>query len=248
MNINYPRYFPLGLDIQLERVFLDPAQHNRTDRLFGQIASCRDEEIIAHFPYGTKQTQNAYPFFPGMPFVIHADYHGLGVRAAVTFEAQLASSLILLKPSDNLSFYYKKNRQPFALDLWHGCLRENGSLLKMLRQWRRHVDRFQVEGDPSAITRFVKWSVKLGEDSINLDLQAPVRISELALVYLALDDKKPLICILAEVVSAEAPDATGRQQSELHFINILQEDRLRIERLLRDRRKQAATQENPAQG
>jgi hypothetical protein len=183
VNINYPRYFPLGLSLQLERVFLDPAQQNRSDRMFGQVASCRGEELIVHFPYNAGQTKTAYPFFPGMPFVIHADYHGLGVRSAVSFEAQLSPSLILLKPADDLSFYYRNNRQPFTLELWHGCLREDGTLLKMLRQWRRHVDRFQVEGDPSAITPFVKWTVELGEDSIHLDLQSPVRISELALIY-----------------------------------------------------------------
>ena len=55
--------------------------------------------------------------------------------------------------------------------------------------WRRHVDRFQVEDDPSAVTPFVKWRVALTEDSIHLNLEAPVRTSELALIYLAPDAK-----------------------------------------------------------
>ncbi len=230
----YPQYFKLGQGISLKRVFLDPAKQNQTDILSGQIASCDSSSFIIHFPHNANESHATYPFFPGMPFTIHSEYHGLGIQVSVSFEERLTAGLIRLVPAGDLNFYYTREHPRAALQLWLGCQRENESLLTMRRQWRRHVNRFQSESAPSSVNTYAKQKIELGDDGINLELDAPVKVPELSLVYLALNDGKPLICALAEVVWAEPTKKDKKQRAGLHFINILDDDRKRIQRYIKD--------------
>ena len=229
----YPRYFKLGQSISLERVFLDPGNQNQCDRLSAQVASCDDAGFVVHFPYGTRHESAGYPFFPGMPFNLHSEYHGLGIRTGVSFEEMIADGLIRLQPVGGLEFYYLKELPRISIITWIGIDRRGDSLLSMRRRWRRQSQSLGVGEERGARTPFAKATIELGEDGLILSLDTPASTSELMILHLALNDGKPVICILGEIVRVEEAEGEG-QRATLHFINILEEDQLRIKRYLKN--------------
>lgn len=237
LQIDYPRYFRLGQPIQLERVFLDAALQDRNDRLSGQIARCDGDTFVVHFPYDNSQERQDYPFFPGMPFVLHGDYHGLGVAVPVFFEQRLAAGLVLLSASGALQFYYRHSQPRLPTEIWHGVQRLGGTLLPNLRLWRRQVERVHLSAPQLALPPFVRRVVTLDAEGIELEVDEPSELGNLSLVYLALDDRNPLIVALAEVVRVDVAATGESRQAGLHFINILDGDRRRIDRLVRDLRR-----------
>ena len=83
----------------------------------------------------------------------------------------------------------------------------------------------------------------IGAGGMGLAVPAPLREGEKFLLFLALDDDKPLICSVAEAVWGATVDGAGMQQAGLQFRNLLENDRCRIElyvrRMLRTRASEA---------
>jgi c-di-GMP-binding flagellar brake protein YcgR len=112
-----------------------------------------------------------------------------------------------------------------------GCQR-GGSLRTLRRQWQKW------SADPAglpaeALPPFSLQALSVGGGGLGLGLPAPVKSGECLLVFLALDDDQPLVVALGEVVWVGPARADGLLNSGLHFLNLLDRDRQRIELYVR---------------
>ena len=79
--------------------------------------------------------------------------------------------------------------------------------------------------------------VNLSAGGIRLSLKGPVQSSELFLILLDPGDKKLPICALCEVAWTGNPDQHELVPVGLRFVNILQDDRKRIDNYVREQLK-----------
>jgi hypothetical protein len=82
------------------------------------------------------------------------------------------------------------------------------------------------------LTTFEKYPVNLAGGGIRLPLRAPIKNADLFLVFLSLGDKGGIICALAEVIWVGKPDVDGNQPGGLRFLNILESDQARIDKVV----------------
>jgi c-di-GMP-binding flagellar brake protein YcgR len=84
------------------------------------------------------------------------------------------------------------------------------------------------------LAEFQKHPINLAAGGIRLPLKTPVVAAELALMFLSLGDQQGIICAMAEVVWTGRPAADGMQPTGLRFLNILEHDQQRIDRVVGD--------------
>jgi hypothetical protein len=67
---------------------------------------------------------------------------------------------------------------------------------------------------------------------MRLPLRAPIKVADLFLIFLSIGDKGGIICALAEVIWAGKPQPDGTQPGGLRFLNILQQEQGRIDKVV----------------
>lgn len=227
----YPKYFVEGQDVLLRRINLTPGA-SQWDSLSGKLMQCSETSFDVELPYGDDETER-YPFLPGMPFQVLSDYMGLGLSFTGTFEDYIKTDSIRLQPEGDLEFYFQRQHQRTRLSLWVGYQRSTRSLRSLRQAWKRNVEALSTSGHTSELPPVMRQSISLGGGGLQLYLPAPVAIPELFLVFFDLGDKGPMICVLCETVWVDPPDENRGQKTGLKFLNILDSDRNRIIRLVR---------------
>jgi hypothetical protein len=227
----YARYFNEGQKVVLRRISPWP-DSSHLDSLSGALADCSEDFLDICLPYTVDATE-VYPFFPGMPFQVLSDWFGLGLRCTGLFEQVIGSDRIRLKLQGDLEFFFRRQHQRTPVELWISYQRGTQSLRTVRRTWKRHIEILQSGRSVTELPPVLRQAFSLGGGGLQLYLPAPVVIPELFLIYLALDDKGPLVCAICETVWVDPPDSLGGQLAGLQFLNILDADRDRIIRLVR---------------
>jgi c-di-GMP-binding flagellar brake protein YcgR len=107
------------------------------------------------------------------------------------------------------------------------------------------MDQMRAAGDESLgqllagvsaakLTEFQKYPINLAGGGMRLPVKAPVRIAELFLVFLSIGDKGGIVCAMTEVIWTGNPEADGTQMAGLRFLNILENDQKRIDKVVNE--------------
>ena len=228
--MSYGRYFPTGQKTFIQRV-LDKSERAALDTLTGYVTGTGPNHVDLSLPYGSDAAE-VYPFEPGMRFELLCDNKGMGLKLQASFLERTSSRDIRLQFEGNLEFISRRQYRRVDVTAWVGIKRGDGNLAEMRAAWEENVKKLEDGVSAAELTEFQKYPVNLAGGGMRLPLRAPIKTADLFLVFLSIGDKGGIICALAEVIWADKPQPSGTQAGGLRFLNILQNDQARIDKVV----------------
>ncbi|MHB8707676.1 MAG: PilZ domain-containing protein [Desulfuromonadales bacterium] len=228
--MSYGRYFPTGQKTFLKRVFAEGEQI-ALDTITGYVTGTGANHVDFSLPYGS-DAANDYPFEPGMRFELLCDNKGMGLRLQASFQERRSSCDIRLQFEGNLEFISRRQYRRVDVTAWVGVKRGSGHLSEMRKAWEENLQQLQAGVSAAKLTEFQKYPINLAGGGLRLPVKAPVKIAELFLVFLSIGDKGGIICAMAEVIWAGSAESDGTQPAGLRFLNILENDQVRIDKVV----------------
>ncbi len=200
----------------------------RFEALTVYLKSQGPDHLELALPYQTQEGES-YPFTSEMTFELFADAMGVGIRLTASFQSAFSPNLIRVKHNRDLQLIRRRSFRRRDATVGLGYTKGRGALRTFREQWEKNV-RILTSGRPlNKVLDFPRSRVNLSAGGIRLSIKAPVEIADLCLLLIDLHDSKTPICALGEVVWLAGEGTDGRHQAGLQFINILEEDRKRID-------------------
>lgn len=229
--MNVGKYFKSGQKILLRPLAPD-------DRAGG------DESLTVYFrdfsrgafelelPYRLQQGEDD-PFAAGLALELLSDAFGVGIRATGRYLDSPAPHLIRVESTAELAIFQRRIKPRADLKLGLRFSRGLGKLRTFREQWRRNVQILAEGKDFSRLGPAPRCAVNLSASGIRFQVKAPVEPAELFLLLLEPAVDEAPICALAEVVWT-GPVRGTQVDVGMRFINILDNDQKRIDRLIKE--------------
>jgi c-di-GMP-binding flagellar brake protein YcgR len=230
--MSYGRYFPTGQKTFIQRVF-DKTERAALDTITGYVTGTGANHVDLSLPYGSDAAE-VYPFEPGMRFELLCDNKGMGLKLQASFRERTNSRDIRLQFEGNLEFISRRQYRRVDVTAWVGLKRTAGNLAEMRKAWEENLKLLQEGVSAAKLTEFQKYPINLAGGGLRLPVKAPVKTAELFLVFLSIGDKGGIICAMAEVIWIGNPEADGTQSAGLRFLNILEHDQERIDKVVNE--------------
>lgn len=230
--MSYGRYFSTGQKTFIKRVFAKDRQV-ALDTITGYVTGTGANHVDFSLPYGS-DAANDYPFEPGMLFELLCDNKGMGLRLQASFQERLSSRDIRMRFEGNLEFISRRQYRRVDVTAWIGLKCGDGHLADMRNAWSENLKQLQAGVSAAKLTEFQKYPINLAGGGIRLPVKAPVKTAELFLVFLSIGDKGGIICAMAEVIWAGRPEPDGSQPAGMRFLNILDSDQARIDKVVNE--------------
>ncbi len=224
--MKFQRYFKSGQQLLL-RVLNKTRQDGRTELISASVVASESDTLILTLPYG-EDAENQYPFEAGHEFEITTDALGLGVRAKGRFFKKIGTSRFALKLDPELEMFQRRISQRYDCSLGIRFSRAAKTLRTMRGIWEKNIEVLSSPEAPLVFDGFRKTRVNISSGGIRLTIKPPANQGELCLILIALDDGKPPVCTIAEIVWTCMQDETA-MTAGMRFINILCDDQQRIE-------------------
>jgi hypothetical protein len=189
--------------------------------------------IDLSIPYGASQEER-YPFDPQTGYEILSDSMGVGVRLTGHFEKYLKGNVIRVRHNNDLQLIHRRveDRRQIVLEL--GYTKGKGKLKSFRQQWEKNVKILENASDLSKLPKFPQVNVNISMTGVGFKIKTPIEIADLCLLFINLGDGKPPVCTMTEVVWREEEEEDGRCMTGFQFLNILESDRKRIKRFVRN--------------
>ena len=203
------------------------------DTITGYVTGSGANHVDFALPYGS-DAADSYPFETGMLFELLCDNKGMGLRLHASFLERLSSRDIRLQFEGNLEFISRRQFRRVDVTAWVGITRGTGNLAEMRAAWEDNLRQLQEGVSAAKLTEFQKYPINLAGGGMRLPVKAPVNIADLLIVFLSIGDKGGIICALCEVIWAgKADPASTTQPAGLRFLNILESDQGRIDKVVK---------------
>ncbi|MCW8859790.1 MAG: PilZ domain-containing protein [Deltaproteobacteria bacterium] len=223
--MKYQRYFKPTQQLLL-KVNNDLHQDGRTELMTAFVTSCKEETLIVSLPYGANAVEQ-YPFREGLPVEISTESMGMGIKTTGSFDKKVDGSQFALTLNSELQMFQRRISQRFDCQLGIRFSRAAKTLQTMREIWERNLEVLYSPEAPLIFDGFKSSRVNISSGGLRLSIKPPANQAELCLVLINLEDGKPPICAIAEVVwiCMQDDDAVT---AGMRFINILGDDQQRI--------------------
>lgn len=224
----YTRYFSPGQKILL--------RFARTDQLPHRIEAVSTRMIS--YDNGCFQLALLQPWQSGESLFgqqnnleLVSERHGMGLKSTATFNGLTDGKLIHLHANNDLTLFRPrpKPRIDTHIGLRHFSTKTGFSYF--YKKWLQAVDKFNNPSTALNEPILPLGPVNLSGTGIRMALNAPVTKHDLVLMILELHPDETPICTLGEVIWS-SPKTSQNLFAGLRFLNILQKDQERIERLI----------------
>jgi hypothetical protein len=172
-----------------------------------------------------------------MHFSLLAEAFGLGIQMTGDFVGIVGNGVIRIRPHGNMEVFSRREYPRVEVSTGVHCMRGKWTLRTGRSRWHAAVKTIEQDSGVSAQRHLVRLPVNLSAGGIRLSLKGPVQSSELCLVLIDPADKQLPICALCEVAWTGNPDEHELLPVGLRFVNILQDDRKRIDSYVREQLK-----------
>ena len=223
--MRFATYFELNQEMLLRR-FATAKQDSRVESCRATLAS-RDGSVFTL----TLRSVDSGPKFSSGDFVeLHSDRFELGVRlTGICLDC--TDRQLRFEAHDDLELYYRRQFWRITLPVWHGMMRADQSSTPLYEVWEKaQILRDDNDLDPSIHVEIVRQPLNLSAGGVRMELQTPVKLKDNCLLYLCLDDGKPTVCALCEIVWIESGESDATHMCGLRFSNLLEGDLKRIDR------------------
>lgn len=224
--MNYQRYFKPGQQLLLKALH-DTKQICYTELMSVSIVSLEGDLLLLSLPYGADAVDQ-YPFTEGLLFEITAQAMGLEVRTTGSFQRRFDGNQFTLQLNSDLQICQCRFTQRYDCKLGIRFSRTAKTLQTMRKIWGKNIEVLHSPEAPLIFEGFKSCPVNISSGGIRFSIKPPGNQGELCLILINLEDRKPPICTIAEVVwtciQNESTVTVGTR-----FINILSEDQQRID-------------------
>ncbi len=224
--MNYQRYFKSGQQLLLKALH-DTEQNNYTELMSVFVVSVEADSLVLSLPYGADAV-NQYPFKEGLLFEITTEAMGLGVKTTGTFKKKIDGNQFSLQLNPDLQMFQRRISQRFDCKLGVRFSRAAKTLQTMREIWEKNIEVLHSPEAPIIFDGFKSCQINISSGGIRFSIKPPGNQGELCLVLVNLEDGKPPVCAIAEVVWVCMQDESA-VTAGMRFINILSEDQQRID-------------------
>ncbi len=227
--MNYQRYFKSGQQLLL-KVQNEAEQQKRTELMTVFVVSLEEDSLVVSLPYG-EDAVDQYPFSDGLSFEISTEAMGLGVRTTGSFEKKIDGDQFALKLNPDLEMFQRRISQRFDCQLGIRFSRAAKTLETMREIWEKNIEVLHSPEVPLVFDGFKSCRVNISSGGIRFSVKPPADQGELCLILINLEDGNPPVCAITEVVWLCMQDESA-VTAGMRFINILNEDQLRIDHFI----------------
>ncbi len=227
--MNYQRYFKPGQQLLLKALH-DTENNGRTELMSVFIVSLEEDSLILSLPYGADAVDQ-YPFSKGLLFEISTEAMGLGIRTTGTFEKKINGNQFTMKLDPDLQMFQRRISERFDCQLGIRFSRAAETLKTMREIWEKNIEVLHSPEAPLIFDGFKSCQVNISSGGIRFSIKPPGDQGELCLILVNLEDGKPPVCAIAEVVWVCMQDESA-VTAGMRFINILSEDQQRIDNFI----------------
>ncbi|MCD6581902.1 MAG: PilZ domain-containing protein [Desulfuromusa sp.] len=232
--MDYQRYFKSGQQLLL-KAQNETTQDGRTELMTVFVVSLEEDSLVLSLPYGANAVDQ-YPFSEGLSFEISTEALGLGVRTTGNFEKKIDGNQFTLKLNPDLEMFQRRISQRFDCELGIRFSRAAKTLQTMREIWEKNIEVLYSPEAPLVFDGFKSYRVNISSGGIRFSIKPPADQGELCLVLINLEDGKPPVCAIAEVVWVCMQDETV-VTAGMRFINILSADQHRIDNFISKNKK-----------
>ena len=227
--MNYQRYFKSDQQLLL-KIQNDTEHSERTELITVFVVSLDGEFLLLSLPYGADAVEQ-YPFSEKLSFEITTESMGLGVRATGCFEKKVDGNKFIIKLNSDLEMFQRRISKRFDCQLGVRFSRIAKTLQTMREIWEKNLKVLYSPEAPLVFDGFKSYRVNISSGGMRFSIKPPADQGELCLILINLDDGKPPVCAIAEVVWVCMQDESA-VTAGMRFINILSEDQHRIDNFI----------------
>lgn len=204
----------------------------KVDALTCYLVLQGNDYIDLKIPYGASK-EECYPFDPEKRFEILSDSMGVGIRLTGHYEKHIKDDVVRIRHNNDLQLIHRRveDRREAVLEI--GYTKGRGRHRTFRQQWEKNIKILEQTEDLSKLPRFPKVKVNISMTGVGFMIKAPVSVADLCLLYINLDDGKPPVCTMTEVVWCSNDESDGRCMAGFQYLNILEADRKRIHKFVK---------------
>jgi hypothetical protein len=225
--VKFETYFVLNQEVLIRR-FATARDGSRIESCRARFAGCER----GSFKLTLLSSAQDIMFTEGEFLELHSDRFELGVRLTGIC-SRISGRQLQFEANDDLELFYRRKYWRISLPVWHGTLRLSQSKRPLYEVWEMaQILRDENDLDPSIQVEIARRTLNLSAGGVRMELAEPVNLYEICLLYICLDDGKPTICALCEVVRVEPCESDLVRLCGLRFCNLLESDLKRIDRFV----------------
>lgn len=230
--MSYQHYFKLGQQL-LIKLQKDAESSDRTELMTANVGSLDNHILIISLPnpYGEKVT-NQYPLNEVLSFEITTESMGLGVRAKGTFLEIIDGTQFSIKLDSGIEMFQRRLHKRYDCQLGIRFSRSAKTLQSMRSTWEKNLAVLYSPEAPLVYDNFKKSRINISAEGIRFAIKPPANQGDLCLILINLNDGKPPICAIAQIVWTCLLDDEVSLNTGMRFLNILSADQLRIEEFI----------------
>ncbi len=220
--MSYDRYFN-----RAQKVFLINISEERDESVFnsftGKVMLCDEDRILLRTAYRLYSGE-VMNLKPGMQFKLTTESMGMGVQIKAELVELISPEELKLRPLGELSVYQRRQSPRIDTSLPFLYVPQKSSLSAFQREWKRVVSDLRKPDPPRP--KMITTDLNLSTGGIRLELSSEP--SHLSLLVFGLEDEKPPVCAVAELVWKEQEEERTTIRCGHRFVEILKEDQERI--------------------
>jgi len=222
------KYFSLGQKVRL-KILRSEKGKGIFEALTGFIEECRPGRLDVSLPYQVSEDE-AYPFTEGMPLEVIAENFGLGISLRAHYAGKIAPNILRIEVDEQLQAFQRRTKKRTDSTVGLRFTKGEGTLRTLRERWRKNTEILHSGRDLSSLKSFSACEANLSAGGIRFEIATPVKIADIFLLLIELNDDRPPVCALAETVWNSADMAkSGKLVVGLQFIAIMEEDQKRID-------------------
>jgi len=227
--MNYQRYFKPDQKLLL-KVQKDAENSAMTELMSVFVVSLDEDSLLVSLPYGADAVDQ-YPFSEELSFEITTESMGLGIRATGRFEKIIDGNKFTIRLNSNLEMFQRRISKRLDCQLGIRFSRAAKTLQTMREVWEKNLKVLYSPEAPLIFDGFKSYRVNISSGGMRFSIKPPADQGELCLVLINLEDGKPPVCAIAEVVWVYMQEESV-VTAGMRFINILSEDQQRIDNFI----------------
>ncbi|MEE4252841.1 MAG: PilZ domain-containing protein [Desulfuromusa sp.] len=227
--MNYQRYFKTDQQLLL-KVLNNAEKSARTELMTVFVVSLDEESLLVSLPYGADAVEQ-YPFREELSFEITTESMGLGIRATGHFVKKIDGNKFTIRLDSELEMFQRRISKRYDCQLGIRFSRAAKTLQTMREIWEKNLKVLYSPEAPLVFDGFKSYRVNISSGGMRFSIKPPADQGELCLILINLEDGKPPVCAIAEVVWACMQDESA-VTAGMRFINILSEDQQRIDNFI----------------
>jgi len=237
------RYFKPDQKVLLRRIDTG-SPGEQFEALTAFVSEVGSSSLDLEFPYRAEE-EDIYPFERDQSFELRTLSLGMGLKFRVNFVDRRGRNRMRFACGPNFQAFQQRPGPRIDIRIGLRFSRGEGEIGALRRLWEKNTRLLRSGGKLTTLQDFRPCPVNLSSGGMRFTSTADMRIADVCLVLIHLEDDAGPICALAEVVWSTQEEGSQLITTGMQFLNILQDDRKRIEDFIRADIRNKKRQEGP---